>query len=109
MPARMRRCTAMIVPALIWIFWSWLTCPDAIAASTSPALLNAKQQAEARDYIFFTNRDEIISRAEKEKKLRIIAGLDGSLEATVRAFKKKYPFLDPYIQTIKSPDDGQRL
>lgn len=109
MRARMQRCTAMIAPALIWIFWSWLSCPVAIAASTSPALLNAKQQAEARGYIFFTNRDEIISRAEKEKKLRIIAGLDGSLEATVRAFKKKYPFLDPYIQTIKSPDDGQRL
>ena len=109
MAIKTRRHTAMMASVLAWTFWSSLNSPDAIAASISPATLKAKQQAESKGYIFFTNREEIISRAEKEKKLRILVGLDGSIQATVEAFKKKYPFVEPYLQTIKSPDDGQRL
>jgi spermidine/putrescine-binding protein len=104
-----RRPTALVTLILVWTFCSWLICPDAFAASPSTALLKAKQQAESKGYVFFTNRDEILSKAGKEKKLRILTGLDGSVQATVEAFKKKYPFLDPYLQTIKTPEDGQRL
>jgi hypothetical protein len=38
-----------------------------------PALLKAKQQAEAKGYIFETSHDEIVSQAKKEGKLRVLS------------------------------------
>ena len=109
MAIKTRRHTTIMASVIAWTCCLWSASLDALAASTSPALLKAKQQAESKGYVFFTSREEIISRAEKERKLRILVGLDGSLQSTVEAFKKKYPFIEPYLQTIKSPDDGQRL
>jgi hypothetical protein len=35
-------------------------------------LKKAKQGAEAKGYVFLTNRDEIVAKAKKEGKLRIL-------------------------------------
>jgi ABC-type Fe3+ transport system substrate-binding protein len=109
MAIKPRTHTAIVASTLAWIFCSWFTCPIAFAASPSPALLKAKQQAESKGYVFLTSHDEIFSSAEKERKLRILTGLAGSLKTVTEAFKKRYPFLDPYQGTIKTPDDGQRV
>jgi hypothetical protein len=40
----------------------------AFAASPNPAVVKAKQDAEAKGYIFSTARDEIVAMAKKEGK-----------------------------------------
>ncbi len=42
-----------------------LVSGGAFAASVSPALLKAKQQAEAKGYLFETSHDEIVGKAKK--------------------------------------------
>jgi ABC-type Fe3+ transport system substrate-binding protein len=62
-------------------------------------VLKAKQEAEARGYIFATSHDEIVARAKKEGKMRAVSFLsDKMLDAMVRAFKAKYPFLDVHVE-----------
>jgi hypothetical protein len=69
--------------------------PRAFAQSPSPALLKAKQEAEARNYIFETNRDEILARAKKEGKLRVLCSFEPAVRSRmISSFKKKYPFSD---------------
>lgn len=38
--------------------------------ATTPSVLKAKYEAEARGYLFDANRDEIIAKAKKEARLR---------------------------------------
>jgi len=82
---------------------------QALAASAASALLKAGKEAESKGYVFFTDREEIVSKAKKEAKLRVITGLSGSIQATTEAFRKKYPFINIYVEEIKNPDIGQRL
>src|SRR5215813_4102714 len=63
----------------------WAAHSIVIAASTSPALLKTKQEAEARGYIFETSHDEIVAKAKKEGKLRVITSLEPE---TYAPFKK---------------------
>jgi iron(III) transport system substrate-binding protein len=101
----------MIAPALALLLGSGLSWGDAFAASATPALLKAKQEAESKGYTFFTSRDEIIDKAKKEGKLRALtgAGLEGSLPPTTEAFKKKYPFIDLHAQYVGGSDASQRF
>lgn len=46
---------------------------SAHSQTPSPDLLKAKQQAEAKGYIFLTNHDEIVEKAKKEGKLRVLS------------------------------------
>jgi iron(III) transport system substrate-binding protein len=103
--------TAMILSAMFFVVCSRLAGPDVFAASASPALLKAKQEAESKGYVFFTSRDEIISRAKKEGKVRALtgAGLELSLPPTTEAFKKKYPFIDLQAQYVGGTDASQRF
>src|SRR5262245_51179690 len=83
----------------IWIaavLFIGLKAGVAIAASgPSPSLLKAKQEAEAKGFVFFTRHDEIVAQAKKEGKIRVLSGQDqNSLKAIIDAFKKKYPFVD---------------
>jgi hypothetical protein len=41
------------------------------AASANPNILKAKQEAEAKGYIFATSQEEIIANAKREGKLRV--------------------------------------
>jgi ABC-type Fe3+ transport system substrate-binding protein len=97
------------VTALIVLLMCACSVQQAFAASTNSALLRAKKEAELKGYIFFTDKAEIVSKAKPEGKLRILTGLSGSIRATTEAFKKKYPFINIYVEEIKNPDAGQRL
>ena len=107
--ATKKRPTAMIAPTLILILWSWLACADAFAASASSTLLKAKQEAESKGYVFFTNHDEILSKAQKEGKLRIQASLDESMKATTEAFRKRYPFIDLHVESLRGFEAAHRF
>jgi hypothetical protein len=66
-----------------------------LAASSTPSLLKAKQEAEAKGYIFVSSHDEIVSRAKQEGKLRVVVSLgEDSLKHMVAAFNNKYPFIE---------------
>jgi len=68
---------------------------SALAASSTPSLLKAKQEAEAKGYIFVSSHDEIVSRAKQEGKLRVVVSLgEDSLKHMVAAFNNKYPFIE---------------
>ena len=73
----------------------WMGGSATLAASPSPALLKAKKEAEAKGFIFETSHDEIVAKAKKEGKLRVLSSQEESaIQATAKAFKKKYPFID---------------
>ncbi len=93
-----------------WIVLSyWLFGSQALAATPSPALMKAKQDAEAKGFIFETSRDEIVARAKKESKLRALSSLDpGSFKPMAESFKKKYPFIDIQIHEITGTEAMQR-
>jgi hypothetical protein len=47
-----------------------------LAASPNADLLKAKREAEAKGYIFETSHDEIVAKAKKEGKLRVMTTLE---------------------------------
>ncbi|MBI2987672.1 MAG: extracellular solute-binding protein [Deltaproteobacteria bacterium] len=81
------------------------------ANAASPTLLQAKQEAEAKGYIFFTTHDEIVAMAKKEGKLRVITGLGPpNYKPWINAFKQKYPFItDVRVEEIRGQDALQKL
>jgi ABC-type Fe3+ transport system substrate-binding protein len=81
-----------------------------LGAAASPALQKAKQESEAKGFIFETNRDDIIARAKKEGKLRVLTSLEAeSLKPVSEAFRKKYPFIDLRADEIAGTDTYQRM
>jgi ABC-type Fe3+ transport system substrate-binding protein len=93
------------------IIFLCLSAPSLLhGAAASPALLKAKQEAEARGYIFETSRDDIIAKAKKEGKLRVLSSLEmENLKPVSELFKKKYPFLDVRAEEIAGTDTYQRM
>ncbi len=82
----------------------------AYAASANPTVLKAKQEAEAKGYIFAASQEEIIANAKKEGKLRVMGSLDAqTLKALSEAFRKKYPFIDSQAQEIAGTDNYIRM
>ncbi|MBI2988198.1 MAG: substrate-binding domain-containing protein [Deltaproteobacteria bacterium] len=81
------------------------------AAAASPDLLKAKQETEAKGYIFFSSHDEIVVMAKKEGKLRVSTGLDKEgFKPLINAFKQKYPFItDTHIEEMAGLDVHQRF
>ena len=95
--------------AALLLLVSWFLSPCAFAASPSPAVQKAKQDAEAKGYMFLTNRDEIVANAKREGKLRVLAELEPpNIKAATAAFKKVYPFIDLYIEEIQGTEQVQR-
>ena len=79
-------------------------------ASASPALLQAKQEAETKGYVFETSHDAILTNAKKEAKLRVLSSFDNeSLKGLVQAFKKKYPFIAINADEVAGTDTYQRM
>ena len=100
-----------IFKALVIFFFlaSWGMGSHALAASATPSLLKAKQEAEANGFIFETSRDEIIAKAKKEGKLRVLSSLDqDTFKPMMESFRKKYPFIDAQIQEITGTEAEQR-
>ena len=80
------------------------------AAAASPALLNAKKEAETKGHVFFASHDEIVAAAKKEGKLRVMTGLEPqNSQPLIKAFKQKYPFVgDIQIHEIPGGPDAYR-
>jgi len=98
------RITAYIIIAF------WIGTFTTFAAAQAPSLLQAKQQAGAKGYIFFTSHDEIVDRAKKEGKLRVFCEQDpGAMKVMVNAFRKKYPFIDVKVQRVDGEAMFQRM
>ena len=77
----------------------WLTAFAGYSDAASPALLKAKQEAETKGYVFATSHDQIVATAKKEGRMRAVSFLSGTmLDAMVRAFRAKYPFLDVHVE-----------
>src|SRR5262245_32724153 len=82
----------------------------AFGAAAGDSVAKAKQEAESKGYIFVANRDEILAKAKKEGRLRAVTGLSTSaIKPMVEAFKKKYPFIDTYVEEIEGTDAYQRF
>ena len=87
-----------------------LIATQAFAATASPSLQKAKQDAEAKGYTFITSHDEILANAKKEGKVRILSSLDpNTYKPLMESFKKKYPFADIEIQEMTGTDTAQRF
>jgi ABC-type Fe3+ transport system substrate-binding protein len=83
---------------------------SAYAASANPTLAKAKQEAEAKGFIFASSQEQIIANAKKEGKLRVMGSLDAqTLKALNEAFRKKYPFIDSQAQEIAGTDNYIRM
>ena len=91
----------------VLVLYAW-SGYQAFAASADSALLKAKQQAEAKGYVFYTKRDEILNRAKKEGNLRGLIGVENSLKALTEAVRRKYPFINVEVETLRTIDDGQK-
>jgi len=88
-----------------------LALPLSLYAAAAPgALQKAKQESEAKGFIFETSHDEIIAKARKEGKLRVISSLEmENLKPVSDAFRKKYPFIDLRAEEIAGTDTYQRM
>ena len=67
---------------LITVLALFIAAFSAFAASANPDLFKAKQEAEAKGYLFAASHDEIVANAKKEGKLRVLgvfgcAGVEG--------------------------------
>jgi ABC-type Fe3+ transport system substrate-binding protein len=79
-------------------------------AADGPALQKLKQDAQAKGFIFETSHDEIVAKAKKEGKARILTSLEAELNKPVAdAFRKKYPFIDLKVEEISGTDTYQRM
>jgi hypothetical protein len=96
--------------ACLWSCASTLLLASSLfAASGSPTLLKAEQEARAKGYVFETQREQIVAKARREGSLRALIGWDpANYPHLVAAFKRKYPFVDVHLQEIGS-DAGQRF
>ena len=83
---------------------------SALGASASPTLVKAKQEAEAKGYIFVPSHDEIVSRAKQEGKLRAVVSLtEDPLKHMLAAFSKKYPFIETRAESVPTGEVYLRL
>jgi hypothetical protein len=79
------------------------------AVPNQSAILKAKKDAEAKGYLFYASRDEIIAKAKSEGKLRVLAEMEPpNIKAAVKAFVKKYPFIQLHIEEITGTDAARR-
>jgi iron(III) transport system substrate-binding protein len=103
-----RRCSvrfATFLPIAAWFWFAGVTH----AATPSPAVAKAKQNAETKGYIFESSRDEIVAKAKKEGAVRVLASSSpAALAPLVKAFKEKYPFIDARATEIVREDSQTR-
>ena len=96
--------------ALLFFLALLLLAPPVHAATLSPALAKAKQNAEARGFLFVADRDEIVAKAQKEARLRVITSMEPeTAKSSLAAFKKRYPFIDLNVQVRTGSESAQQL
>jgi ABC-type Fe3+ transport system substrate-binding protein len=105
---QLKICTSICV--VIFVLSLALAWGSLHAAAANPNLAKAKQEAEAKGYIFATSQEEIIAHAKKEGKLRVMGSLGAqTLKPLNEAFRKKYPFIDSQAQEIAGTDNYVRM
>jgi ABC-type Fe3+ transport system substrate-binding protein len=96
--------TAVFIEAIL------LTGSSAPAAAPTSASQKAKQDAEAKGYIFLNSHEEILSRAKKEGRIRVLSSQDpDAIKAMTAAFKRKYPVIDDRVEEIGGMENYQRI
>jgi len=86
---------------------TWLADSVAYSALANRDLTQAKQAAEAKGYIFENSHDEIVAKARKEGRVRVLT-TQRNLKPLANAFRKKYPFIDLRIEEVPGTDTHQR-
>ena len=90
-----------------------LFCPTRSAlpaAQENASVLTAKREAEAKGFTFIASHDEIVGKAKKEGKVRVLSAHQSRPNRRIaKAFKQKYPFLDIDIEEIRGTDSAQRF
>ena len=80
------------------------------ADAATPALLKAMQAAQTNGFVFEVSHDEILAKAKKEGKLRVISSLDKeTYKQLTDAFKQKYPFIDFALTPVDGSEAAQRF
>ncbi len=106
MPANLSMFYAVVASLLLGL----LINSSLLAAEASPSLLRAKQDAEAKGYIFVATHDEIVSRAKQEAKLRVVVSMsEGILKRLSDGFRKKFPFIEMSAEEIKGAEVYARV
>jgi hypothetical protein len=78
------------VLAVLQLAWSLASPAHAAAAATK-----AKHEAETQGYAFELSHNDIVSKAKREGRLRVMSSLEGDmLKPVAEAFRKKYPFIE---------------
>jgi Bacterial extracellular solute-binding protein len=97
--------------AAFFIVGSWVETSGVHGATVPGAsLLKAKQEAEAKGYVFVTTHQEIVERAKKEGKLRVFSSQEPpAIKAMAAAFKQKYPFIDVRAEELIGMENYQRM
>src|SRR5437867_12882907 len=95
----------------VFILGWWVETSAAHGATVPGAsLLKAKQEAEAKGYVFVTTHQEIVERAKKEGKLRVFSSQEPpAIKAMAAAFKRKYPFIDVRAEEPTGKENYQRM
>jgi ABC-type Fe3+ transport system substrate-binding protein len=77
--------------------------------SATPAM-KAQQSAQSRGFLFETSHEEIVAKAKKEGKLRVISSLDPETYKQLTAsFKQKYPFIEFTLTAVDGSEAAQRF
>jgi ABC-type Fe3+ transport system substrate-binding protein len=83
---------------------------ESFAAAVSANIAKAKQDAEAKGFIFLSSKDDIVAKAKEEGKLEALTFLEGASKRTmIEAFRKKYPFIQVTAEEIGGTDEYQRF
>ncbi|MBI2986421.1 MAG: extracellular solute-binding protein [Deltaproteobacteria bacterium] len=95
---------------LLSILEFWAVGSIVFAAAPGPDLLKARGEAEAKGFIFETRRDEIVAKAKKEGRVRVMSAMEpDTYPHIVKAFKQQYPFIDISLEEITGTDAVQRF
>ena len=64
-----------VIRMSFWTLSCWAFLTSAVFGADA-TLVSAKKAAESKGYIFETSHDEIVAKAKKEGKLRVLVALD---------------------------------
>jgi ABC-type Fe3+ transport system substrate-binding protein len=85
----------------------WITATPEFAAVAGSSKTTERPSS---GYSVVSKHEEIVAKAKKEGKLRILTTMDDAdIRLNTAAFKKKYPFLDVKALQSRGTDSAQRL
>ncbi|MGH7847569.1 MAG: ABC transporter substrate-binding protein [Candidatus Binatia bacterium] len=91
-------------------FWLFTASLGVFALSGGSPSLAAAAEAKGSDYVVAKNHDEIVTKANKEGTLRVLSSADAAtFNVMAKAFNKKYPNIDVYVEEIAGSDAYQRF